>query len=186
MSTHPEVLWAQRSSELDDSKNVIYLTVSLPNIDESSLKYDLTPTSIKFEADARPSNAETKHYEFSLDLYDDIIPELSKHKLTSRSFTAVLRKKNKKLEYWPRLTKERLKTPFIKTDFEKWVDEDEQDTAPDDDFGMGEGLGNMDFSKMLGGDTDEAATAGASIPEDEAESDDDDDDDDGPPPLEDA
>ncbi|KAI6133412.1 HSP20-like chaperone [Pisolithus croceorrhizus] len=185
MSTHPEVLWAQRSSESDDSKNVIYLTVSLPNIDEPSLKYDLTPTSIKFEADARAAtNAETKHYEFSLDLYDDIIPELSKHKLTSRSFTAVLRKKNKKLEFWPRLTKEKLKTPFIKTDFEKWVDEDEQDAARDDDFGMGDGLGDMDFSKMLGGDTDEAAAESAPNPEDEAESDDNDED--GPPPLEDA
>lgn len=182
MSTHPEVLWAQRSSESDDSKNVIYLTVSLPNIHDSSLKYELSPSSINFAANAGPANAETKHYEFSLDLYNDIIPELSQHKLTSRSFTAVLRKKDKKLEYWPRLTKEKAKTPFVKTDFDKWVDEDDQDGAPDDHFGMDGGFGNMDFSKMLGGDANDTGTASVPIPEDEAESD----DDDGPPPLEDA
>ncbi|KAI6010174.1 HSP20-like chaperone [Pisolithus marmoratus] len=179
MSTHPEVLWAQRSHASDESKNVIYLTVSLPDIDKSSLKYELSPTSIKFEADARPAN---KHYEFSLDLYDDINPEWSKHKLTSRSFTAVLQKKDKKLEYWPRLTKEKAKTPFIKTDFDRWVDEDEQDEATDNDFGMGDGFGDMDFSKMLGSGAGDAGAAIPPTPEDEAESD----KDDGPPPLEDA
>jgi hypothetical protein len=79
--------------------------------------------------------------------------------LTSRSFKAVLRKKEKKIEYWPRLTKEKVKTPFIKTDFSKWVDEDEQDGAPaaDDDFdmggmggmgGMGDGMGGMDLEAV--------------------------------------
>lgn len=72
--------------------------------------------------------------------------------LTSRSFGAVLRKKESKSEYWPRLTKEKL--PFIKTDFSKWVDEDEQDGNPnfDEDFGVGgiPGMDNdMDFSKVF-------------------------------------
>ena len=80
----------------------------------------------------------------------------------------MLRKKEKKLEYWPRLTKDKL--PFVKTDFDKWVDEDEQDGAEkldDDGFdgmggmpGMG-GMGGMpgmggipgmgDFGSMMGG-----------------------------------
>lgn len=180
---HPEILWAQRSSPSDDTKNIIYLTVSLPHIDESSLKYELTPTSIKFEADATPERGgETKHYGFSFDLYDDIVPELCEHRLNTRLFTAVLRKKNKKLEYWRRLTKEGLKMPFIKTDFDKWVDEDEQDGASDDCFDMDGGLNDSDLSKMLGGDTDDAAAASAPNPEDEVGSD----DDDSPPPLEDA
>ena len=62
----------------------------------------------------------------------------------------VLRKKNKQADYWQRLTKEKIKTPYIKTDFSKWVDEDEQDEAAggadDEDFaGMGgmPGMGGM-------------------------------------------
>lgn len=34
-----------------------------------------------------------------------------------------------KIEYWPRLTKDKAKLQFLKTDFDKWVDEDEQDAA---------------------------------------------------------
>lgn len=78
----------------------------------------------------------------------------STSRMTSRSLVAVLRKKELKSEYWPRLTKEKNKTPFIKTDFGKWVDEDEQDGNPgiDEDFGAGGMPGmddGMDFSKVF-------------------------------------
>jgi hypothetical protein len=33
-----------------DPQNVLYLTINLPDIDESSLKYTLEPTKIAFEA----------------------------------------------------------------------------------------------------------------------------------------
>ena len=66
-------------------------------------------------------------------------------------------KKDHKSEYWPRLTKEKVKNAFLKTDFSKWVDEDEQDgeaaiPAEDPDMGgMGGGMpgmgGGMDFEK---------------------------------------
>lgn len=70
----------------------------------------------------------------------------SSSRLTSRALVAVLRKKESQSEYWPRLTKEKLKTPFIKTDFSKWADEDEQDGNPtvDDDFGAPGGIPGMD------------------------------------------
>lgn len=66
-------------------------------------------------------------------------------------------KKDKQYEYWPRLTKEKVKNAFLKTDFSKWVDEDEQDGAPVEDpeldmgGGMGGGMGGpggMDFEKV--------------------------------------
>ncbi|KAG6820348.1 hypothetical protein H0H93_001793 [Arthromyces matolae] len=167
MSTHPEVLWAQRSSESDDAKNVVYLTVNLPDIQESTLAYNLTPTSISFKAKAGDvsRNIQEKEYEFSLDFFAEVDPEHSTKKLTTRSFSAVLRKTNKQSEYWPRLTKEKVRNAFLKTDFSKWVDEDEQDGAaiPEEDgadFGMG-GMGDMGGMGGMG-------------------------DDDGPPPLEEA
>ena len=42
-----------------------------------------------------------------------------------------------KQEYWPRLTKDKKKLAYVKTDFSKWVDEDEQDGAEDIDPGPG-------------------------------------------------
>ncbi|KAG6325893.1 hypothetical protein ID866_13196, partial [Astraeus odoratus] len=154
MSARPEILWAQRSSGTDAAKNIIYLTVNLPDIDVGTLVYDLTSTSISFKATA--GTTEKKVHEFSLNFFDEVIPEESTSRLNSRSFSTVLRKKTKKAEYWPRLTKEKAKLPYIKTDFSKWVDEDEQDgsAAFDDDMvggipGMDDGMGGMDFSQMM-------------------------------------
>ena len=52
-----------------------------------------------------------------------------------------LRKKELKEEYWPRLLKEPKKVQFLKTDFDKWVDEDEQNEAPEEDFSNFGGMG---------------------------------------------
>ncbi|KAJ7596613.1 HSP20-like chaperone [Mycena floridula] len=128
---HPEVLWAQRSSATDDAKNVVYLTINTPDINEATLKYDLTPTSISFST--KTGNPEKgipeKEFAFDLQFFDEVVPEDSIKRLSTRSLYLVLRKKENKEEYWPRLTKEKVKNAFIKTDFSKWVDEDEQDGA---------------------------------------------------------
>ncbi|KZT23760.1 HSP20-like chaperone [Neolentinus lepideus HHB14362 ss-1] len=203
MPAHPEVLWAQRSSETDEAKNFVYFTVNLPDIKEETLEYNLTPTHISFKAKAgnAAKGIEEKEYGFDFDLYGEVLPEQSSKRLNSRDFSLILRKKEKKLEYWPRLTKEKIKTPFLKTDFSKWVDEDEQDGDKDikidDDFDMGGmgggmpgmggmggmpgmgGMGDMDFEKAkMGSGAGPSGSAGA---DDEGESDS---DDGGPPPLE--
>jgi hypothetical protein len=81
------------------------------------------------------------------------LQESVKH-LTSRALVFNLRKKDLEHEYWPRLTKDKLKSPYIKTDFSKWVDEDEQEgtasTDVDDDPGMG-GMGGMPGMGGMGG-----------------------------------
>ncbi|EPQ60996.1 HSP20-like chaperone [Gloeophyllum trabeum ATCC 11539] len=206
MPNHPEVLWAQRSSETDEAKNVIYFTVNLPDIIESTLEYNLTPTHISFKAKAGNASKgiEEKEYAFEFDLFAEVDPEHSSRRLNSRDFFIVLRKKEKKAEYWPRLTKEKIKTPFLKTDFSKWVDEDEQegdDLKVDDDFDMGGmggmggmpgmggmggmpgmgGMGDMDFEKMMAEMGSGAGPSGSGAEEEGGESDS---DDDGPPPLE--
>ncbi|KAG8932415.1 hypothetical protein FRC01_014141 [Tulasnella sp. 417] len=147
MATHPEILWAQRSSETEEEKNILYFTINLPDVQENTIKYELTPTSISFAAKAgnASKNIAEKDYEFKLDFYEEVVPEQSKKRISSREIALILRKKEKKLEFWPRLTKEKLKIPFIKTDFSKWVDEDEQEgeaLKPDDEFDM-EGMGGM-------------------------------------------
>lgn len=52
-----------------------------------------------------------------------------------------LRKKELDEAYWPRLLKESKKVHFLKTDFDKWVDEDEQNEAAEEDFGNFGGMG---------------------------------------------
>jgi hypothetical protein len=60
-----------------------------------------------------------REYQFDLDLYDEIIPEETKKSVTSRAIVLILRKKQLQAEFWPRLTKEKVKNNWIKTDFSK-------------------------------------------------------------------
>ncbi|CAK7239559.1 MAG: p23 chaperone protein wos2 [Sporothrix thermara] len=176
----PEVLWAQRSSKEDAEKNFIYLTIVVPDADPSQAEIALKPTSVSFKGFSKTLK---RTYAVTLDLYAEIDEAASKVNHTSRSVELKLVKKELKEEYWPRLLKDSKKVHFLKTDFDKWVDEDEQDEAPADDFsqfggmgggmgGMGGGMGGMpgmggdfggiDFSKLggmggmpgLGGDDD--------------------------------
>ncbi|MFF1699372.1 p23/wos2 family protein [Streptomyces sp. NPDC058257] len=134
MSIHPEVLWAQRSSDTDESRNVVFLTVNLPHIEEETLRFDLQPRRVTFSASAG-RGTDRRDYAFDLELHADIVPERSTKKLSTRGLSLVLQKRETELEYWPRLTSEKTRSPFIKTDFSKWVDEDEQgNPAGDDDF----------------------------------------------------
>ncbi|CAK5264985.1 unnamed protein product [Mycena citricolor] len=153
-AVHPEVLWAQRSSESDEEKNIIYLTINLPDIQESSLEYALEPTKLTFKATSgNTKTGSEKAYAFELEFFSEIVPEKSSKKLSTRSFYLVLRKKEQKAEFWPRLTKEKVRNAYLKTDFSKWVDEDEQDgpeAREDEDLesamggmGMGGGMPGM-------------------------------------------
>lgn len=166
MTMHPTVLWAQRSDESDESKNVVFLTIQVQ--DPINVKIDLDSQSLKFNAES--PNGDTK-YELNLEFYDEIDPEKSRRRDAGNSITFVLQKKNAQSEFWPRLLKEKLKLHYIKTDFDKWVDEDEQDEIVEEDDtanmmggaggmpGMGDmasmmggqgGAGNFDFSQLLG------------------------------------
>jgi len=146
----PEVLWAQRSNSSDSAKNLLYITLSVPDVPPSSAKLNITPTNISFSGH---SDTKKVDYKVELELYAEIDVENSKSHHSPRGVELVLRKKEMKAEYWPRLLKESKKVHFLKTDFDKWVDEDEQEALADDDygnFGMGDdgGLGGIDFSKL--------------------------------------
>ncbi|KAI1322706.1 HSP20-like chaperone [Xylariaceae sp. FL0255] len=179
MSLTPEVLWAQRSSSSDAEKNFIYLTISVPDVPKESFKLDLQPTTLKFDGH---SDTLKRQYHLELTFFAEIDPTESKIHHTARNVELQLRKKELKDEYWPRLLKDSAKVHFLKADFDKWVDEDEQNEAPEDDFsqfggmggmpGMGGGdFGGIDFSKLGG-----AGGPGAPGMDEEEEDDDDDDD----------
>ncbi|KAK2038607.1 HSP20-like chaperone [Colletotrichum somersetense] len=182
----PEVLWAQRSSASEPSKNFVYLTISVPDVPAENLKLDLKPTGLSFSG---TSNTLKRSYAVDLEFYAEIDPAESKINHTAKNVELKLQKKELKEEYWPRLLKEAKKAHFLKTDFDKWVDEDEQDEAAEEDFsqfggmggmpgmgGAGGDFGGIDFSKLGGG---------GGLPDmGDMEEDDEGDDDDDMPPLE--
>jgi len=109
-------LWAQRSSATAPEKNVIFLTISVPDVPASSCKIDLKPTSLTFSGHSDTKNI---NYHVELNFYGEVDVENSKTNHTARDIEFVLRKKETKEEYWPRLLKDAKKAHYLKTDFDK-------------------------------------------------------------------
>ncbi|KAI3513638.1 hypothetical protein L1887_20975 [Cichorium endivia] len=156
MSRHPTLKWAQR----DD---LLYITIDLPDAKDVNLK--LEPQG-KFYFSAT-SGAQNIPYEIDINLYDNVNLDGSKASVGSRNIVYIVKKEESK--WWSRLLKEEGRTPtFIKVDWNKWVDEDEQDeqAGPDMDYddvnfsslNLGGGGGGEDFDADDDEDEDESDT----------------------------
>ncbi|EOX95053.1 HSP20-like chaperones superfamily protein isoform 4 [Theobroma cacao] len=130
MSRHPEVKWAQRSDK-------VFITVLLP--DSKNAKVNLEPEGVfTFSANA---GADNNLYELKLELHDKVNVEESKINIGVRSIFCILEKAEK--VWWNKLLRGDGKTPhYVKVDWDKWVDEDEENGIGDLD------LGGMDFSNF--------------------------------------
>ncbi|KAG7696173.1 hypothetical protein KL930_003200 [Ogataea haglerorum] len=138
-----------------EEKNLLYLTINVADVEKPEIT--LTASELKFEG-----KSGDRHYKLDIEFFDEIDDKKSKYQITGSHIFFVLYKKKLNAEFWPRLTKSKVKQHYIKTDFDKWVDEDEQDEKDDDDLqnSMGD-LGNafgdesIDFAKLAaesGGD----------------------------------
>ena len=65
-----------------------------------------------------------------MEFFAPITKSECKHNTNGRNPIITLSKTDKDTEYWPRLTKEKVKNSRITVDWNKWVDEDEEDAAP--------------------------------------------------------
>lgn len=110
------VTWAQRSSESDAEKNYVFLTIVAADVPESDLKLDLQPTKLSFKG---TSTSKKVTYAVDLEFFAEIDPKESKIQHSGRDVTLVLRKKELKEEFWPRLLKDKAKVHFLKTNFDK-------------------------------------------------------------------
>lgn len=61
-----------------------------------------------------------------MEFFAEIVKEDSAWNTKGRNILISLAKKDQDAEYWPRLTKEKVKNAKITTDWGKWVDEDEE------------------------------------------------------------
>jgi hypothetical protein len=84
-------------------------------VPKPSAEFHITSSNVSFTG----TTLKGVKYHVSLDLYADIDTENSKVNHTARGAELVLRKKDLKAEYWPRLLKEARKIHFLKTDFDK-------------------------------------------------------------------
>ncbi|XP_062211423.1 co-chaperone protein p23-1-like [Phragmites australis] len=136
MSRHPITKWAQRSDK-------VFLTIELP--DANDVKLSLKPEG-HFNFSAK--GADDLPYELDLELFDAVNVEESKAAVAPRTICYLIKKAESK--WWPRLMKEEGKPPvFLKVDWDKWQDEDDEDVGFND-------IGDMDFSKLgMGGADDD-------------------------------
>lgn len=129
---HPVVLWAQRNDKL-------FLTIEIWEVCDE--KFSFTINGMSFQG----TNNETRQqYAVDLEFYANIIPDQVIRQAGKRCIMLTIPKEASG-PFWPRLTKSTSKFHFIKTDFSKWVDEDDTNDSPSmPDFDSG----NFDFGNM--------------------------------------
>ncbi|URE09983.1 25.3 kDa vesicle transport, partial [Musa troglodytarum] len=131
----PEVLWAQRSDK-------VYLTVSLPDARDVSVESE-PQGAFRFSA----VGAQGEHFDFSLELYDSIA---SKTNIGMRNIICSIKKEKK--GWWKRLQKSEEKpAPYIKVDWNKWCDEDDEESD------IAESLASDDENNEINGMNDESS-----------------------------
>lgn len=81
--------------------------------EDSSIK--LTSTQLSYKG----KNKKGTTYAVDIDFFAEINVEESKRYHSSKETGFILRKKENKEEYWPRLTKEKARLHWLKTDFDK-------------------------------------------------------------------
>jgi len=127
----PQVLWAQR-------KDKLYLTVKLENCKDPSV--DLKSNSLHFKGKGGTGNTD---HEFSMEFNKDINVEDSKYGSNGREILFTLPKTEEAQGFWPRLLKDSKKVHYLKTDFDKWRDEDDSDVDEQEDFNLDQMMQSM-------------------------------------------
>ncbi|CAG9535769.1 unnamed protein product [Cercopithifilaria johnstoni] len=156
---HPLVQWAQRDK-------LLYLTIEIDNVAD----LQITEKSLHVKGTYGGSKA---LYEATFDFYAGVKTDYRKI-ANDRHLELVINKETP--NWWPRLAKSNAKLPWVKVDFNKWKDEDEDE---DDMNG-----GDLDFQNYMS--KLDAGGAGAPNLDGFDDDDDKDDDDDDMPDLEDV
>ena len=125
----PDFTWAQ-------DKDYIHITIQQTNCCDENIEIKENSIEIKFNSIIR--------YECNLDLFGEIELENSSWE-NNRNLKFTLKRKEK--EYWKTLLKSNKYKNKIKTDWSRWIDEDESDDDNDGMLGM-EGMSGMNMAGM--------------------------------------
>ncbi|QLG72608.1 hypothetical protein HG535_0D03160 [Zygotorulaspora mrakii] len=141
----PEVLWAQRSSESIPEENYLLVTIAVPDCEEPEVKVSEKTLDFSAVSKGHVGDEQPHHYKLKINFYKDVDSSKTLKKIANgQHYFLKIFKKDLGIEYWPRLTEEKVKYSYIKTDFNKWVDEDEQNSVPEAAAAAG-----PDFNEML-------------------------------------
>eukprot|EP00538_Stauroneis_constricta_P006984 CAMPEP_0119573354 /NCGR_PEP_ID=MMETSP1352-20130426/45082_1 /TAXON_ID=265584 /ORGANISM="Stauroneis constricta, Strain CCMP1120" /LENGTH=225 /DNA_ID=CAMNT_0007623041 /DNA_START=717 /DNA_END=1394 /DNA_ORIENTATION=- len=144
------IKYAQRSDS-------IYLTISLPDVKDE--KITLTDGELKFHG-----KSEDKEYEVNIEFFKPVNAEGSTYKVLPRSVQMhILKKEDEDSKgdsgdeeaFWPRLLKDKaLEKNQVKVDWDRYVDEDEEEEEGGFDMSNlqgGMGMGGMPGMEGMGG-----------------------------------
>jgi prostaglandin-E synthase len=152
----PPVLWAQR-------KDKIFLTIDVQDV--KNPKIELTEKHLNFEG-----TAQDKHYHVEIEFNKEINPQESKYAVLPRHIIFNIVKKESG-PFWEHLLSVGGKQWWLKADWSRWVEEEEEEGVGDFDMG---GMGGMNFDNMggdfggdLGGSDDDDADDDADADADE-------------------
>lgn len=115
-SSHPPMTWAQ-------DRNHVFITVKIQ---------DFANELIEFHENDFIFKGKTKNpqmdYDMVFNFFNEIVPdhEETKYSIFGRNVLIELRKKNPKI-WWPRLAQTSQKLHNVKIDWERWIDDDEED-----------------------------------------------------------
>lgn len=116
MSAHPEIRWAQRSSEDDESKNgepdapfplclvlhhvaqyctaaVLLVSIMVPDLNDD-YKLDIQPTKLNFSGNSR---SQKQQFACDLELFGEVVPEQTKKATVGKGLFLTLQKKGELL-----------------------------------------------------------------------------------------
>jgi len=143
-SKPPAMVWAQRADK-------VYLTINIE--DAKDTKIDLSSDKLVFSG---KGGSNDQKYEVTVEFFGELDVDESRYLVQPRNIPMVLMKKEEK--YWDRLLKEKTKVHWLKTDFDKWRDEDDSDFEGGDDMqleDMMKQMGNFNGAEGLNDAEDE-------------------------------
>ena len=153
----PNIKWAER-------KDKIFLTIELNDVKDA--KIDIVDERVLTFS----GKVQDKTYELNIELFEEVVKADSKWTLDTRNIFLSIKKKTKG-PYWSYLTKDKKKHNFIHIDWNLYIDEDEEDTQNQSDFGfpgMG-GMGGMEGMGGMGGNFMDMGMGGDEMPDEDDE-----------------
>lgn len=136
----PAIVWAQHKDG-----NVL-VTIRVHDCIDPVVKLNGTTFTFTGESD----NHEHK-FNVTLELYEETLVEESKYLVRPRGIEIVMKKKDTSI-WWPRLAKTTKKLHYVSVDWDKWVDEDDEEEKQGFNWGGADG---MDFGGMEDDDDDD-------------------------------
>eukprot|EP00703_Trepomonas_sp_PC1_P003934 JAP92672.1 Putative Wos2 protein [Trepomonas sp. PC1] len=128
--SHPTIYWAQ-------NKEVVYLRVAVMGAE--NVVADIENEKFKIECEAQK-----KKYSCEFNLFKPIKKEESKYRVMGQGIEVLLKKDEETKEFWTQVNNGG-KLPYVKIDWERWQDEEEEKAEkPIQDFS------GMDFGGLSG------------------------------------